>query len=154
MNEKLKLLLLKRGEEPKVVFLKKEHDYTDLKTLLGIDSPITVATRKIGGKRFDIWCDDEGLLKGDEFIALAVSIYPRYANEFLVGNLLIATSDSEGNTTGLSDNDIDLIKSNIHKVIDNPDKDKSGEPYEVVSNYNGFGRVLFERKTPVLFYTI
>ena len=34
----------------------------------------------------------------------------------LVGNLIFANHDSEGNTTSLSDNDIKIIKSHIREV--------------------------------------
>lgn len=72
-----------------------------------------IATRNIGGKRFDIFVDDMGLLKDDYIVS---AIY-KDGNLGLVGNLVFANHDSAGNTTGLSDEDIDLIKKNLGIAI-------------------------------------
>ena len=70
-----------------------------------------IARRKIGGKMFDIYVDDEGLLKSPQ---PSVSAYCLSRNEpMLVGNLIIANCDEVGNTTDLSDDDIKLIKENL-----------------------------------------
>ena len=70
-----------------------------------------VTERKIGGKYFDIFCDDEGLLQDPQ---PPISAYSIKDNEpMLVGNLIIANHDMEGNTTDLSDEDIKLIKENL-----------------------------------------
>lgn len=74
-----------------------------------------IAYRKIGGKkRFDIFCDDMGLLKEDSIIsALDERMCPA-----LVGNLLFANHDYEGETTSLSDEDIEIIKKSVTTLID------------------------------------
>ena len=69
-----------------------------------------ITDRKIGGKYFDIFCDDEGLLQDPQPPISAYSLETR--EPMLVGNLIIANHDREGNTTDLSDEDIEHIKEN------------------------------------------
>ena len=77
-----------------------------------------VAHRKIGGKYFDIWVDDEGLLVENPVIS-AVTIAPDDEDgkprfePMLAGNLIIANHDAEGNTTSLSRADANMIIDNI-----------------------------------------
>ena len=71
---------------------------------LGCDC-FDITSRKIGNKAFDIFCDDIGLFK-DKPIVSAVDKALRPA---LVGNLIFANHDNMGNTTSLSDEDIELI---------------------------------------------
>ena len=68
-----------------------------------------IASRKVGteGRRYDIFVDDVGLLKENPIIS-AIDSHFRPA---LVGNLVFANHDNEGNTTSLSDDDIKYIKS-------------------------------------------
>ena len=87
---------------------------TDYKTLLNLlenVDTLTCATRKIGDHHYDIWLDDEGLLKNDELTCSAIAI--DNSNEALVGNLVIANYDMEGNTIGLEDEDIKEIIDNF-----------------------------------------
>ena len=117
-GENMKLALVKDGKV-EVVELSKEHDYRDLKRLLEIDSPLDCIERKVNGKTFDIWIDDEGALKDDEKIT-AMTIMERKEGkrvcEFILGNLIIAHHDGEGNTTGLSDEEIELVKGAMKKL--------------------------------------
>ena len=69
-----------------------------------------IAHRKIGDKYYDIFCDDAGLFR-DGFIFSA--IFPT-GEGMLVGNLIFANHDDQGNTTSLSDDDIRNIKRNAH----------------------------------------
>ena len=134
----MKLLLIKPKEKFEVVKLPKKHHYTDLKKLLEIDSPLTVVERKIGEKYFDIWLDDEGLLKEDRQLTGACM----NAGEYLVGNLLIATHDDEGNTTGLTDEQINLITKHLIEKKDFLDFKKiPGYKLE----YGDFSPILIER---------
>ena len=74
-----------------------------------------IPSRKIGGIYFDIFCDDEGLLQDPQ---PPISAYNAKENEpMLVGNLIIANHDSYGNTTDLSDEDIEHIKKNLMFAI-------------------------------------
>ena len=51
---------------------------------------IDIAVRKIGGKWFDIVCDDEGLFRDD----IKISAVNRDGEPMLVGNLLFCHHDS------------------------------------------------------------
>ena len=74
-----------------------------------------ITSRQIGGRYFDIFCDDEGLLMDDPKIsAIDIELQP-----MLVGNLIFANHDGEGNTTDLSDDDIQHIRKNIKHICTN-----------------------------------
>ena len=59
---------------------------------------------KIDDKFYDVWSDDEALLTDKPIPSI-------YINDDLVlfGNLIFATSDEEGATTGLSEEDMDRV---------------------------------------------
>ena len=67
---------------------------------------IDIVSRKVGGRWFDIVCDDEGLLK-DNPKPSAVSPEGKV---MLVGNLLFFHNDGEGNLTELTEDDIDHLQ--------------------------------------------
>lgn len=79
-----------------------------------------IATRQIveidgeSGKVFDIFCDDNGLF-AENPIPSALDDNMQVA---LVGNLIFANHDNMGNTTSLSDEDIDFIKRNAISIYD------------------------------------
>jgi hypothetical protein len=80
----------------------------------------TVANRKIGDKRFDIYCDDEGLLKNDFKFAASTE----GGDEILAGNLFIVTNDGEGDIKSITDKDVDMILSQIFMAtVDGVDSD-------------------------------
>jgi len=68
-----------------------------------------IATRKIGGKYFDIYVDDEGLLKDNP----RPSAITPDKEVMLVGNLFICSSNEEGETISISDDDCGLIFENV-----------------------------------------
>lgn len=73
-----------------------------------------ITCRKIGDRVFDIFCDDIGLFSDNPIpSALDDNMQP-----CLVGNLIFAHHDLEGNTTSLSDEDIVHIKDNSICAID------------------------------------
>lgn len=73
-------------------------------------SCIDIANRDIGGKRYDIVCDDEGLFKDRAY----PSAIGRGKDVMLVGNLFIAgTADGEGELTSLTDDDVENILSHM-----------------------------------------
>lgn len=76
--------------------------------------PFDIAVRKIGDKYFDIFVDDMGLFREERI----VSAVDREGNGMLVGNLIFANHDAQGNTTSLSTEDIELIKRNLILAID------------------------------------
>ena len=71
---------------------------------------IDIPTRYIGGRKFDIICDDEALLKDDT----KISAINRNGGAMLGGNLLFCHHDNEGNTVGLEDEEIEFLKDKIH----------------------------------------
>lgn len=68
-------------------------------------STIDIVERKIGRKRFDIMCDDEGLFRDPQ----KISAIDNLGRPMLVGNLMFFNNDGKGNLTELSDNDISYI---------------------------------------------
>lgn len=76
--------------------------------------PLDIARRKIGNKWFDIFVDDEGLLRHNPII----SAVTRDGLAMLAGNLIFANYDGYGETTSLTDEDIELIKKNLILALD------------------------------------
>lgn len=81
------------------------NDFRSLYELLNCQT-FTIVTRKIGKKYFDIYCDDEGLLKAD-YVPAGISIDN---TEVLVGNLLIVKHDGNGEVVGLDKDDMKFVK--------------------------------------------
>ena len=76
---------------------------------------IDIVSRKIGGKEFDIICDDEGLLKDPQKIsAIDVRWQP-----MLVGNLFIVKFDGVEDITSLSDDEVQHVLKNCRKISTN-----------------------------------
>lgn len=71
-----------------------------------------IANRKIGSKRFDCFVDDVGLFTENPIISAISSD----GDPMLVGNIIFANHDEEGNTTDLTDEDIDIIKNNTFRM--------------------------------------
>jgi len=92
---------------------KLEDFYREIKT-----DVIDIVVRYIDGQEFDIVCDDEGLLKDKP----RVSAMDGGFKPMLVGNLLIAHHDDEGNLTGISEEDSSLLMFHTMRVVM---KDKS-----------------------------
>lgn len=67
---------------------------------------IDIVSRKIGGKRFDIICDDEGTFVDDAHISAINDL----GSMMLVGALLVCRNDGEGALVGLDDDDIKHIE--------------------------------------------
>lgn len=135
--------LLVGGHKLKIVEV--ENDYKAFKRALGIESPVSVITRKMGGKAFDLWLDDEGLFKENENGEIDACGGCLNAQEFLAGSVLILNSDGE-NCTSLTTRDIDLITNEIRMFkVDNIFK------YETTL---GLLRMKFEANKPILTYEI
>lgn len=83
-----------------------------------------IATRRIGGKYFDIFVDDIGLMRDD----IIISALTTKNEPMLVGNLVIANHDEQGNTTSLTNDDLDHILGCIATAqdMDHP------EPYPIL----------------------
>lgn len=66
---------------------------------------IDIAPRAFGARRFDIICDDEGLLKEKPL----VSAYHRDGTPMLVGPLFVCKSDGHDNEDSLSPEELDYV---------------------------------------------
>lgn len=108
----IKGLLIKPGaDRPEIVEIPKEHDYTDIKSLMGLDSPLDCIERKIGRKVYDLWVDDEGLLKEDKTLTGILDHIT--ATEILCGPILIVRHDGKGGMETLTEDDIINIKAHL-----------------------------------------
>ncbi len=88
------------------------NDFKSLYPLLNC-RVFTIATRKIGGKYFDIYLDDEGLLK-DGNIVSAISIDN---SEVLVGNILVVKHDDDGGIVGLDKDEMKFVKLSMYSGV-------------------------------------
>lgn len=77
-----------------------------------------IANRNVGGTRFDIYCDDEGLFNPRPHISGAKQNEDGSIEPMLVGNLVFTHSDNEGNTVGITEEDVETIKDNIILAVD------------------------------------
>lgn len=71
-----------------------------------------IARRKIGGRYYDIFVDDMGLWREDPVVS---AISPKM-EPMLVGNLVFANHDDAGETTSLTDEDMDRIVHNLFLI--------------------------------------
>ena len=107
-NEKLNLFM------PHIKVL--ENSLKDMRKIINCKY-VTCTSIKIADKNYDVWSDDEALLVDKPIPTL-------YINDDLVlfGNLIFATSDEEGTTRGLTDDDMDrvlkFINAQFPKLID------------------------------------
>lgn len=74
---------------------------------------IDIVMRKIGGKYYNIVCDDEGLLVGKRISALSKNGEP-----MLVGNLIICNNDG-AELASLDDEDVQNIEKYIAQAMFN-----------------------------------
>jgi len=101
----MKIITIKAGKGIEALTVQSPVPYEVIRSNLGFDSPFTIASRKIGRKVYDIYCDDEGLLKDKKYVTALCMDYP----EVLCGDLLIAKHDYAGNTIGLTDKEAEMI---------------------------------------------
>lgn len=73
---------------------------------------IDIVSRTVGGKRFLVICDDEGLLKND----IKVSAIAPSGEVMLVGNLFIVNSDGADDVESLTDEECQHIKRCAYTV--------------------------------------
>ena len=100
------LLLDLNNNETKVIEANSLQDYYDL---IGCNL-IEIVSRKIGRKRFDVICDEEGTFAAEP----KISAIDNLGTPMFVGNLIICgQADEEGKLTDLSSRDINYIKKRI-----------------------------------------
>lgn len=76
-----------------------------------------IADRQIGDKPnkvYSIYCDDEGLFKEDAYLAAFGS-----PENLIVGDILIAKHDAQGEMIDLTTEDIDYIGKHVYRYEDN-----------------------------------
>lgn len=84
----------------------------DYYRLMEIDL-IDIVVREIGGKYYDVICDDEALLKENPI----PTMLDTERMPMIFGNIIIAgLADEEGNMTDLTDEDIVRITSNMGTI--------------------------------------
>lgn len=108
----MKMLLIDTElDTPKVIDIPDKLDeyYKHLRC-----STIDITMRKVGGRQFDIICDDEGLFTEHPIVT---AMYRNF-EPALVGNLIFAHHNSEGEMTALSDEDVEIIKQNTITTYD------------------------------------
>lgn len=91
-------------------------DFHDIQAKLGVDI-FDIVSRQIGDNKaaiYDIYVDDCGLLKGNPI----VSAYDRKGVPHLVGNLLVARHDENGEQIPLSDDDLDYLERWCFEAVD------------------------------------
>lgn len=90
-----------------------------------------IAVRKIGGKYFDLFVDDEGLFVDNPI----PSVLDTEMKPMLVGNVVFANHDEHGETTSLSDDDIEKICNSAFHVIATKEVTDSGFLSEWIAIY-------------------
>ncbi len=94
VNHKIKAII------PHVRFIDSEKTLEELYRIIGCDS-IDLVRIEVDGKFFDIYCDDEFLLKEKPVPTLFLS-----DEQVLCGNLVFTTCDEEGKLGGVTEEDI------------------------------------------------
>lgn len=75
----------------------------------------TITSRKIKGKYYDIYCDDEGLFKPNPIPAIIMTDNKEL--DLIVGNCFICTANEEGETVSISEEEINEILSTVKTVV-------------------------------------
>ena len=73
---------------------------------------IDIVSRTIGGKRFDIICDDEGLMRED----CRISAFDRNWQPMLCGSLFVCKHNSEGEEVSLTDREIAHVLRHVATI--------------------------------------
>ena len=109
MRKRLNVLALLCDPTSKSIYsrvkqLDSEKTRADMRHIIDCDL-VTCTEIEVEGKYYDVWSDDEALLKLNPVLNLYVC-----DGLIIFGNLLFAKSDDDGETIGLSIDDIRLLK--------------------------------------------
>lgn len=108
----MKVAIIHAGADSIEEFVEAKEIESNLDTYyseIGCDC-IEIPERCIGGKLFNIICDDEGLLKDRPIPSALGNGY----KEVIFGNLIVCgLADDDGELTGITDEDVQLIRDNI-----------------------------------------
>lgn len=101
----------------------EHNDYKDFHTLIHCDY-FDIVTRKFGDTYCDIFCDDEGLIKGGKKIPsiFTFSEDKETMVEQIVGSVFICDHDDEGNSISLNEQQLSNIIKSIRLYNDDEDK--------------------------------
>ena len=109
----MKVAIIHAGADSIEEFVEAKEIESNLDTYyseIGCDC-IEIPERCIGGKLFNIICDEEGLLKDHPIPSAVGNGY----QETIFGNLIVCgLADDDGELTGITDEDVQLIRNNIH----------------------------------------
>ena len=112
----MKVAIIHAGADSIDEFVEAKEIESNLDTYyseIGCDC-IEIPERCIGGKLFNIICDESGLLK-DNPIQSAVG---KGYQEAIFGNLIVCgLADDDGELTGITDEDVQLIRDNIRGAV-------------------------------------
>ena len=108
----MKVAIIHAGADSIEEFVEAKEIESNLDTYyseIGCDC-IEIPSRCIGGKLFNIICDESGLLKDDPIPSAVGKGY----QEAIFGNLIVCgLADDDGELTGITDEDVQLIRDNI-----------------------------------------
>lgn len=76
---------------------------------------ITIVSRTIGGRRFDIIADDEGLLQENP----KISAIDDLGKPMLVGNLFVAQPTKDGDLRSLTDEECEWVLEHVEHMYTN-----------------------------------
>ena len=111
--KKIKGILItpnQKDTKPRVYEL-EVNSYKDYYPLLECDT-FDIQSRNFNGKYLDIYCDDEGLFKEDNQIAIVTMSEDKIVEQ-IVGNVFITSHNSKGDTISLTEDEIKLVLSTI-----------------------------------------
>ncbi len=117
VNKKIEGILIntkKTLTEATIATVDSENFLTDLYSKLDCDT-VDCATRYINGKRVDIWCDDEGLMKQNNNPGL-YTIQDGNVCEEMVGNLFICSVNEDGESISLNDSEKKAVLSSFMPI--------------------------------------
>ena len=115
--KKIKGILItpnQKDTKPRVYEL-EVNSYKDYYPLLECDT-FDIQSRNFNGKYLDIYCDDEGLSKEDNQIAIVTMSEGKIVEQF-VGNVFITNHNDEGDTISLTEDEIKSILSTIRVLV-------------------------------------
>jgi hypothetical protein len=108
------------GTKPRIYDLEVS-SYRDYYPLLECDT-FDIQTRKFGDKWLDIYCDDEGRLKGENNPSILTYNSTGHLVEEIVGNVFIVGHNEEGETISLNEEEINEVMKTMVVVTRSRDK--------------------------------
>ena len=114
-NKMVGLLINVKDNEVNEIEIDESNVLKDIKQAIGCDLVDVVADINVGGRRYDIIVDDEGLLKEDSKPAARCMD----AEQILFGNIVLLNHDYENETwSTLSEEDVLNINKHIFAISD------------------------------------